>query len=418
VSGEVGRARVVVIGAGVIGVNIALALQQRNFQVTVVDPGGPGTATSFGSAGCFATGEVTPISMPGLIWTVPRMLLDPLGPLSIRWRNIPTLAPWLWHFWRAGRTSQVETATGALASLVGRLWQDWDPILRETNLDGLVRRNGALFVYETTAGFASAAHEWQLRMQHGVAARRVGRDEIRALEPALAPIFGDGYLVEDWGHTIDPGALTKGLAERFVERGGAILGERAIGFRFDNSQPTVARFESGREFAFDQVVIAAGAWSGSLCSELGHYVPLDSERGYNTTLPHPGVTLSRPVCSAERNFVMTPMAMGLRIGGAVELASLEAPPNFARAKALLDLGAQTLPGLDMTGGQEWMGFRPSMPDSLPVISRSPKYPNVLFAFGHGHLGLTNAATTGRLVADLAVGRTPPVQMAPFRIDRF
>jgi len=174
----------------------------------------------------------------------------------------------------------------------------------------------------------------------------------------------------------------------------------------------------GSELGFDMVVIAGGAWSKSLCRMLGHNVPLHTERGYNTTLPAPGVELSRPVCIAERSFFMTPMAMGLRIGGAVELAGLEAAPNFARAKALLANGAKALPGLNIDGGREWMGFRPSMPDSKPVIGRSPRHSNVLFAFGHGHLGLTQGATTGRLVAELALEGRTSIDLAPFRIDRF
>ena len=151
---------------------------------------------------------------------------------------------------------------------------------------------------------------------------------------------------------------------------------------------------------------------------LGQDVPLDTERGYNTTLPRPGVELSRPVCVAERSFFMTPMAMGLRIGGAVELAGLEAKPNFARAKALLSLGAEALPGLNLADGREWMGFRPSMPDSKPVISRSPRHANVLMAFGHGHLGLTQGATTGRLIGELASSQPTSIDLSPFRIDRF
>jgi D-amino-acid dehydrogenase len=410
--------RVVVVGAGIVGLNVALALGRRGWAVTVVDPRGPGEATSFGNAGCIAVAEITPISMPGLIRQVPRMLLDPLGPLAIRARYLPRLAPWLWRFWRAGTPARVEAATRALGALVGRAWTDWDDVVAEARLGDLFVRNGALFVYATDTGWRAAAAEWALRRRHGVRLEEVDAAAIRALEPALAPRFSRGYFVPDWGHVRDPYAVATRLADHMRARGGALRAAAVRDVAFADGRPSAARLDDGTTVPFDALAVCAGAWSGPLARALGPAVPLDTERGYNTTLPSPGVALSRPVCPAEHNFVATPLAAGLRIGGAVELAGLAAPPNFARAKALLALGRQALPGLDTRGGTEWMGFRPSLPDSLPVIGLSPRYGNVVFGFGHGHLGLTEAATTGRLVADLLTGTPPPIHLAPFRIDRF
>ncbi|KAB0265017.1 FAD-binding oxidoreductase, partial [Microvirga brassicacearum] len=349
---------VIVVGAGIVGVNCALALQARNFKVTIVDERPPGTATSFGNAGCFAISAVAPVSMPGLVWSVPKMLMDPLGPLSIRWKNLPTLAPWLWHFWRAGTAKRVEAIAHELSTLLATASQDYEPVLNAAGLTHLIRRNGALYVYETEKGFADAAFEWDLKFRNGVVAEHVDGAAIRALEPALARGFSNGYFVPGYSHTVDPGQLASGLADHFQRVGGEIRRARVEGFVFADSSPRALRLDDGTELGFDQVVIAAGAWSKSLCKQLGHNVPLDTERGYNTTLPEPGVELSRPVCIAERGFFMTPMAMGLRIGGAVELAGLDAEPNFARAKALLANGAKALPGLNTGGGREWMGFRP------------------------------------------------------------
>lgn len=408
---------VVVIGAGIIGVNCALALQSRGFRVTIVDERPPGTATSAGNAGCFAISAVAPISMPGLIWSVPQMLMDPLGPLSIRWQSLPALAPWLWRFWRAGTPKRVEEIARDLGTLLGTVTQDYERVLNNAGLTHLVRRKGALYVYETQKGFDDATAEWDLKFRNGVIAEAVDGAAIRALEPALSLKFSKGYFVPGYSHTVDPAQLVTGLAEHFRRSGGEIRRARVDGFAFADS-PNALRLNDGTELGFDLVVIAAGAWSKSLCQMLGHDVPLDTERGYNTTLPTPGVELSRPVCVAERSFFMTPMAMGLRIGGAVELAGLEAKPNFARAKALLSNGAEALPGLNMADGREWMGFRPSMPDSKPVIARSPRHANVLMAFGHGHLGLTQGATTGRLIGELASGRPTSIDLSPFRIDRF
>lgn len=408
-----------VLGAGIIGVNAALALRRRGYAVTIVDDRGPGLGTSFGNAGCIAVAEITPISMPGLIWQAPRMLLDPLGPLAISWRHLPRLMPWLWRFWRAGSRRRVETITAALGTLVGRAWTDWDEVITEAKIGDLFVRNGALFVYRTEAGFRDADYEWALRQRHGARTEPVDRRAIRELEPALSDEFVRGYYIPNWGHVLDPHSVVARLAEHFRARGGDIRAGRVKGVEFSDGKPAAVRLEDGTREAFDGLVVCAGAWSKAVCAWLGHDVPLDTERGYNTTLPTPGVELSRAVCPAESSFLMTPMAMGLRIGGAVELAGLEAPPNFARAKALLELGRRALPGLDVANGKEWMGFRPSMPDSMPVIGRAPHHPDtVFFAFGHGHLGLTESATTGRLVAQLVSREPTSIDTTPFRIDRF
>jgi glycine/D-amino acid oxidase-like deaminating enzyme len=411
--------RILVLGAGIVGVNVALALRRRGFAVTIVDDRGPGLGTSFGNAGCIAVAEITPISMPGLIWQVPRMLLDPLGPLAIRWQYLPRLTPWLWRFWRAGAKRRVEAITAWLGALVGRAWTDWDAVIDEAGIGDLFVRNGALFVYRTEAGFRDAAHEWDLRLRHGAKAEEIDGRKIHELEPALSPEFVCGYYIPNWGHVLDPHRVVTRLADHFRARGGEIRVGRAQGIEFSGGKPAAVRLENGGREAFDALVVCAGAWSKTICKWLGYDVPLDTERGYNTTLSNPGVQLSRAVCPAESSFLMTPMAMGLRIGGAVELAGLDAPPNFARAKALLELGRRALPGLDVANGKEWMGFRPSMPDSMPVISRAPHQPDtVFFAFGHGHLGLTESATTGHLVAQLVAGERTSIDVAPFRIDRF
>jgi glycine/D-amino acid oxidase-like deaminating enzyme len=356
--------------------------------------------------------------MPGLIRQVPRMLLDPLGPLAIRWSYLPQLLPWLWRFWRAGTRPRVRTITGSLAALVGRAWQDWDNVIAAARIGDLFVRNGALFVYATEDGFRSADEEWALRRSHGVRADEIDAAAIRALEPALSPRFQRGYFVSDWGHVVDPHRVVARLADHLRAIGGNVRVSRVRDIRFTDGRPAAVVLDGGEMLPFDALAICGGAWSRALCRRVAGDVPLDTERGYNTTLPNPGARLSRPVCPAESSFLMTPMAEGLRIGGAVELAGLDAPPNFARAKALLELGRQALPGLNTHGGREWMGFRPSMPDSLPVISLAPRHANVALAFGHGHLGLTEAATTGRLVAEMLSGAPTVIDVSPFRVDRF
>ncbi len=409
--------RILVIGAGVIGISCAIALARTGAAVTVIDEKGPGEGTSFGNAGCIAIAEIMPISTPGLMWDVPRMLIDPLGPLSIRWSYLPRLAPWLWRFWLAGDRARVARLTRTLASIAGRAWDDWRPLAEEAGIAGLIQQRGSLVVYDTDKGMAASAGEWAARRQYGIRFEQLGGDQLRELEPALSPHYRHGYLINDWGHVADPHRIVTGLADHFRRIGGTIARGRVTDFRRHDGRPVAALIAGAPEIGFDRVVVAAGAWSRPLCARLGLDVPLDTERGYNTTLPDPGIAVSRPITSAEGSFVATPMEMGLRIGGAVELAGLDAPANFQRSRALLELGRRMLPALNTTGGREWMGFRPSMPDSLPVIGVSPRDRNVLLAFGHGHLGLTEAATTGRLIAELASGRPTVIDIKPFRVIR-
>jgi glycine/D-amino acid oxidase-like deaminating enzyme len=408
--------RVLIVGAGIVGVQCAIALRRRGFAVTVVDERGPGEGTSFGNAGSIALTGVTPIAMPGLIWQVPRMLLDPLGPLSIRWSYLPQLAPWLWQFLRAGSRARVEQITASLATLINRVWTDWDDVIAQAGIGDLFTRRGTLYVYETDKGFTDAAYGWELRFRHGLRARRLDARQIMELEPALAPIFRHGYLAEDPGHVADPYKVVLRLAAHLQRIGGEIKRGRVVGF--EGTAPKTVVLADGGRLEGDALVIAAGAWSKPLCKMLGLDVPLDTERGYNTTLPDPGVMPSRPISPAESHFYITPMEIGLRIGGAVEFAGLDAPPNFARSKALLKLGQRVLPGLRTEGGREWMGFRPSMPDSMPVISVSPREPSVFLAFGHGHLGLTGSATTGRLIGELVAGDRTSIDVTPFSVARF
>jgi D-amino-acid dehydrogenase len=410
--------KAVVIGAGIVGVCSALALQSRGFAVTLVDRGGPGLGASFGNAGCFALSEVAPISMPGLAWRLPSMLCDSHGPLTIRAHYAPRMIPWLWRFWRAGQVDRVESIARSLAWLLGPADMDIARLLRETKLEHLVRRNGALYVYETDRGWSESQYGWDLRRRNGIELHAIGREEIQRLEPALSPAFRRGIFLPNWHHVVDPYKLVSELANRFRDRGGQIRRGNVAGFTFRDNVVTGAATHDGQILPVDWLVVAAGAWSRNLARKLGHDVPLDTERGYNTTIRNPGVTLTRPVCPAERSYFLTPMEMGLRIGGAVEFAGLEAPPNFRRSSNLVALCRKAVPGIDTGDGREWMGFRPSMPDSMPVIARASRHPNAILAFGHGHLGLTLAATTGRLVADLTTGNHEPAELSAFSATRF
>jgi D-amino-acid dehydrogenase len=411
--------KVVVIGAGIVGANVGLALLDKGYDVTIVDRGEPGMGASFGNAGGIAVSECAPVAMPGVLKNVPGWLMDPLGPLSVRWGYLPKMMPWLMMFLASSRKQRVEQIATNMATLLNRAWDDYDPVLKEAGLtDAVFKKHGAMAVYRSNASRKEAEYAIDLRRRNGIKLRDLTRDEVRDIEPDLAPIFACGVMEEDWGHVLDPFKITTGIFKHFLDRGGKFETADITNFVFRDGKPRAVTTDAGDMITFDNVVVACGAWSKTLAKRLGSPVPLDTERGYNTTVPYHDAKLSRMIVCADDSFVLSPLEMGIRVGGAVELGGLLAAPNYERAKALFAKGKEVLPKLSAEDGTEWMGFRPSMPDSTPVISKSPHHANAYFAFGHGHLGLTLGATTGRLVADLmATGKTP-VDMTPYRINRF
>lgn len=413
-----GRSAVTVLGAGVIGVACALYLQRDGWTVTVIDRQGPGEGASRGNAGIFATDNVHPLATPGVLLKAPRYLLDPLGPLAIRPRCLPRLAPWLTRFALAALPSQVAHSTAALRALVGRSREAWLPLLQASGLTSLMTERGWVAAFETVNALR--------REQTGLAEYRgrggdfveLGGDEVRDLEPALSQTVVGGIWYRDAAHSMNSFRLVRDLAAHFRRLGGKF--QTAEIDRIDRRDGAVDALvtTTGDHLAIERLVLATGAWSRRYAAMLGDRVPLDTERGYHLHFPEPGVGLSRPVMSGEYKFFITPMETGLRLAGTVELASLSAPPNWRRAEVLLERARRLLPGLNETPRERWMGHRPSIPDSLPVIGPASGAKNAWYAFGHQHLGLTLAAATGEVLADLMAGRAPALNPEPYRATRF
>jgi D-amino-acid dehydrogenase len=403
-------AKIAVIGGGIVGLACAHRLLLDRHEVAVIDRDPDGDKCSWGNAGGIAVSSVMPASSPGLLWHLPRYLADPLGPLAIRPVYLPRLLPWLRRFVAAGRAAARERGATALAALHGRIYDDLNPMIDAIGLRGVVHQVGGLFVYESVPGLAADRSTWELKRRLGIDCREIGEDELREMEPALGPDIRAGVFVPSWSHVSDPKQIWATLLSELRLRQVRVIQHevRAI-------EPGPIEVAGER---FEQAVVAAGAWSGGLAASIGDPALLESERGYNTTIPEPGIALNHQVLFAERQFVATPLAIGLRIGGAAEFAGTETPPNYARSRALLTLAQRYLPGLATEGAREWYGNRPATPDSLPVIGRSRHRPDIVYAFGHGHVGLTLAATTARMVADIVAGRLPPVDPAPYSIDRF
>jgi D-amino-acid dehydrogenase len=404
---------VVIVGAGIVGLACVYHLLRDGHRVTILDRDPEGDRASHGNAGGIAVTEIVPASGPGLWARVPGWLIDPLGPLSIRPSHLPQQLPWLHRFLRSGSPRSVEAGARALAALNARAYDDLGPMLDAIGLAGDLHRVGALCVYESEAGLARDQGEWDLRASFGVAFTRISAEQARAAEPALGPRVKCAIELPTWSHVSDPRRIVAALSDWARSRGAAIVAGEAIDF-----EAAEVVTSQGRRAPFEACVVAAGAWSAALARRVGDRALIESERGYNATLPAPGVSLSREIIFAEDKFVATPLAAGLRIGGAAEFAGLDAPANFRRSEALLALARLYLPGLRSEGAAAWMGQRPATPDSLPIIGRSPRRRNILYACGHGHLGLTQAATTGRLIADLVGELPPPIDMAPYSIARF
>jgi len=343
--------------------------------------------------------------------------MNPLGPLAIRWSYLPQVAPWLLRYALSSRPKRVEEISFALTALSQQVLPAYEPLLKSAGALDLLRRSGWLHLYESEAAYRASLPAHALRRRRGIRVEELQPEEIRQLEPDLAPIFARGAFFPDYAHTVSPKRLVDVLAADFARSGGTILREAVRGFSIEPQGPVGVVGDAGTRPA-SGIVIAAGAWSRPLAAELGSRLPLDTERGYHVMLPDPGIAVRHPLASSEGGFAITPMEHGLRIAGTVELGGLKAPPNPKRAAVMLTRTQRMLPGLRTERRSDWMGFRPSLPDSLPAVGRSPRFRNVYFAFGHAHRGLSFAAITGRLVADLVAGRTPVIDPSPYRADRF
>lgn len=411
--------RVVVVGAGVVGTSCALQLRAAGHDTVLIDPREPGTATSFGNAGIVSDGSIVPYSWPGLWRRVPAMLFDPLSPLIVRWRYLPFVAPWLVRFLAAGRPASYRRITAEMAPLVGRAKAAHDRLIGEHDLDpGLLRSDGYIHAFRDRRRFAAMDLHRKMAEAHGVRVEVLDRDRLRALEPALSPEFEVGVLFPDGGFVTEPVALTRAFADAFRALGGEHVRERVTGFDMTDAGPRAVLTGDGRHEA-EHVVLAAGAWSRPLARTLGASVPLEAKRGYHVSIDPPdGPGLTRPVVVGDRDYSLCPMRDGLRVTAGVEFGGLDLPPDYRRVRRILAHARTSLPGLDGGVRREWMGHRPALPDSKPVIGPSPRFANVTFAFGHGHLGLTLSAVTGEIVAALVAGREPAVPLAPYRAGRF
>ncbi|MBB2785671.1 UNVERIFIED_ORG: D-amino-acid dehydrogenase [Rhizobium esperanzae] len=409
---------IVIVGAGIIGATIAYELQRRGNDVTLIDRAPPGMGASYGNMASIAVTEFMPASRPGIWAQMPKWLLDPEGPVRIRPGYLPKLVPWFLRFLAASRPSKLRELEAAGAALCGRVYEDMDALLKQTGLTHMLTAEGCLSLYTDDAEFRADREHIDILERFGFRHEILGGNAIRDLEPALTTKIGKAVLFPDNRSITDPYKLVAALIEKFQALGGRIVEGDVAGFEQSEAGVSALRLADGRSLAAEKVVLAAGAFTARLSALLREPIPLETERGYHTQIMEPGISMRHSIIWPTRAFMVTPTAGGIRVGGTVEMAGLDAPPDYRRAKILVKRAREALPELKAEGVTEWMGHRPALPDTVPVMGRSAKRRNVWFATGHGHLGLTYAATTGRLMADLVTGVEPPVDMKPYRVDRF
>ncbi|MCZ4271080.1 NAD(P)/FAD-dependent oxidoreductase [Maritalea porphyrae] len=405
---------VIIVGAGIIGLSIAHYLQNEGRKVTLVDRKGIAQEASYGNAAAFAVTDLLPLASPGMLLKAPKWLIDPLGPLSIRTSYLPKITPFLLKFFRASWPDQYARSVEAQAEMMNLARAEIAKISQMPKMGNQIRSDGALHLYETEADAKANAENDRTRQEHGIPFRHVKGDELAELQPGLSPHIKSATFLPSWQTVNDPYLWAMSVWDMVRSDGGELIEGEVV----DTNSAGEITLADGQKLKGNNLIIAAGAWSHRLTEKLGDKIPLETERGYNTTLPVDSFDLKRQLMFGSHGFVMTPLSTGIRVGGAVEFAGLEAEPNYKRSEIMLQKAKKFLPDLSTTGGTQWMGFRPSLPDTLPAIGHASASTKITYAFGHGHLGLTQSLATAKLVADLVAGRTPTINMTPFNPSRF
>ena len=407
--------KVAVVGAGIVGVSTAEWLRRDGHAVTLIDRADPGTPaqTSYGNAGILAASSYIPVPVPGLLKKVPSMLFGRDGPLHLKWGYLPRLLPWLVPFLRRATREEVLRTVEALRKITEDTVEQHRALALGTPAEAYIRPGIYAFLYSSKAACEADAFGHQIRKDAGVDIEFRDRHRLLEDDPHLGERYQYAACHKDHGWITDPGAYTAALAGYFRGQGGVFL-QGEVDDIDGNGTVTVA----GEAHGFDRVVLAGGAWSGRLAKKLGHDPGLESERGYHILFESASRRPPFPYMLADTKFVATPMDRGVRCAGQVEFGGLEAGPSDAPFRLVHKRIRQLYPDIEWTGEERWLGHRPSTIDSVPFIGPAPNAPNIHFAFGAQHIGLTTGPKTGRLIADMIGGRRPNIDITPFRVGRF
>ena len=404
-----------IIGAGIQGVCIGLQLSKKGIPVTIFDKNEPGSMSSYGNAGHFSPYAVVQLNRPDVIYDIPKMLLSSYGPLALKWNYIPKMLPWIIKYLKSSTKKSMMHTTKFMHQILDLSLDAYDEILSEIDTTNLVERKGIIYIW-TNKNLKSRKMEIKIRNDLGIKQRLLSREEVLELEPNLRPVFDAGVIYDYAYHARDPKGITKKLFELFLKLGGKFKKEEVTNVEQTRYNQTQIKTNSGN-FAFEKIVLASGAFSKKLTDQLGEKIPLDTERGYHIHYKKMDHLLKRPVIFLDRGFGMTPMNQGLRAVGTVELGGFDNPISKKRIDYIDKCAKELLPQLGEFQ-DEWLGFRPTLPDFLPVIGPSLKNKNIIYAFGHHHLGWTLGAITGKIVSGIVNEEKTNLDLTPYSSARF
>ena len=406
-----------IVGAGIVGVSCALWAQKLGLRVLILDENQPGTGVSMGNAGTIATYACVPVNSPGIFRSLPSLLFSRESPLGFDWLYAMRNMPWVLAFLRNCTPANVRRISDQLGDLLSYTDSGLDPLIAEAGAEDLLIDNGCLYIYSTKTSFEAAAISTETRRRNGVVFDVLDVEAVRELEPTLKLSLYKGLHYRGARHVSDPQALVERFHERFTKLGGTWLQKKVVRTNPDMDFGVEVELADGARISTRRAVVAAGAHSKSIADSGVSDLPLDTERGHHVVFNDQAHLLSRPVGWADAGLYATPMKQGLRIAGTVEIAGLKKPKSQARIDFLTRKAHEMFGDLGAPD-EDWLGFRPTMPDALPVIGRSHRSDKILFAFGHQHIGLTLAGITGRIIADLAQDRMPNFDISGFDPKRF
>jgi len=407
--------KIAVIGGGIVGICSSYFLQKTGFKVTLFDKEKPGTMTSYGHACTFADYANVPINSPSLFKAIPPMLLREDGPLAVDFFYVIKNLPWALKFLNNCRKVKVEEIAASLANLLQHARLSYDHIFEEVDVSQYIKNDENIYIYESKQAYEESGYSTLLRKKNNIKVKELTKKEVHDLEPNLAPIYYAGQLFIGSRHTINPQAISNKIFDSFLQGGGEYLNEHVKNVL--QKEDSVEIILDQQKIEFDQIVISAGAWSNAIANMVGENFPLDTERGYHVLFENDQQLISRPVGWSQSGFYLVQIEEGIRAAGTVEIASLTKPSNQNRLNMIEREARKILPQLGKVKST-WMGRRPTLPDAMPVIGRSFKNKNVLYAFGHQHIGWTLAAVTGKAINELAKGMQPNFDIKAFNPNRF
>ena len=406
---------IAVVGAGIVGICSAYFLKKSGFNVTLIDREDPGTMTSFGHACSFADYANVPVNYPGLIWDIPKMLLRKDGPLAVDFFYILKNLPWAFSFLQNCKKEKVDEIASSLTNLLKHSQLSYDEIFKDINVKEYISHEENLYLFDTKKSFEDYEYANVIRKNNKVKVRNLTKDEVKELEPNIANVYYAGQIFTGSRHTTNPLAISTKIFEKFLELGGTYIKQNVK--NLIQKENFIELSLDNKKIIFDKIIISAGAWSNQIANMLGDKFPLDTERGYHILFETNEKLINRPVAWSESGFYLIQIHDGIRAAGTVEIAGLKKSPNKKRIEMIERQSRKVLPQLGNVKST-WMGRRPTLPDSLPIIGKSQQNSNVIYAFGHQHIGWTLGAVTGKIIDSLSRDQIPNIDISAYSPTRF